>query len=134
MAIDAVVTVEYMNLGYSVLGEVRNPGYFKFTTDKCDLLQALSRAGDLLVTGKRGNVKVIRTIGDKQETYVIDMQDQKAMVASPGYYIQQNDVIYVEPNDYKKRQATANANQFANPSFWLSAISVLTTIAVLIFK
>ena len=79
-------------------------------------------------------MKVIRTIGDKQETYVIDMQDQKAMVASPGYYIQQNDVIYVEPNDYKKRQATANANQFANPSFWLSAISVLTTIAVLIFK
>jgi polysaccharide export outer membrane protein len=134
VAIDAVVTVEYMNLGYSVLGEVRNPGYFKFTTDKCDLLQALSRAGDLLVTGKRGNVKVIRTIGDKQETYVIDMQDQKAMVASPGYYIQQNDVIYVEPNDYKKRQATANANQFTNPSFWLSAISVLTTIAVLIFK
>lgn len=134
VAIDAVVTVEYMNLGYAVLGEVRNPGYFKFTTDKCDLLQAISRAGDLLITGERYNVKVVRTIDDKQETYVINMQDHKAMVASPGYYIQQNDVIYVEPNKFKKRQSTANANQFANPSFWLSAISVLTTIAVLVFK
>lgn len=134
VATDAVVTVEYMNLGYAVLGEVRNPGYFKFTTDKCDLLQALSRAGDMLVTGKRDNVKVIRTIGNKQETYVIDMQNQKSMVSSPGYYLQQNDVVYVEPNDFKKRQSTANANQIANPSFWLSAISVLTTIAVLVFK
>lgn len=134
VATDAVVTVEYMNLGYSVIGEVRNPGYYKFTSDKCDILQALSRAGDLLITGKRHNVKVIRTIGDKQNTYLIDLQDHKSMVASPAYYLQQNDVVYVEPNDYKKRQATANANQMTNPSFWLSAISVLTTIAVLIFK
>lgn len=134
VAVDAVVTVEYMNLGYSVLGEVRNPGYYKFTSDKCDILQAISRAGDLLITGKRHNVKVIRTVGTKQETYLIDLQDHKAMVESPAYYIQQNDVVYVEPNDFRKRQATANANQMANPSFWLSAISVLTTVAVLIFK
>ena len=134
VAVDAVVTVEYMNLGYSVMGEVRNPGYYKFTTDKCDVLQAISRAGDLLITGKRNNVKVIRTIGNKQETYLVDLQDHKAMLSSPAYYLQQNDVVYVEPNDYRKRQANANANQFANASFWLSAISVLTTISVLIFK
>ena len=134
VATDAVVTVEYMNLGYSVIGEVRNPGYYKFTTDKCDILQALSRAGDMLITGERKNVKVIRTIGDKQETFLVDLQDHQSMVASPAYYLQQNDVVYVEPNAYRKRQSTANANQMTNPSFWLSAISVLTTISVLIFK
>ena len=134
VAVDAVVTVEYMNLGYAVLGEVRNPGYYKFTTDRCDILQALSRAGDLLITGKRQNVKVVRTIGDKQETYLIDLQDQKSMVTSPAYYLQQNDVVYVDPNDFRKRQATSNANQLTSASFWLSAISVLTTVSVLIFK
>ena len=134
VATDAVVTVEYMNLGYSVIGEVRNPGYYKFTSDKCDILQALSRAGDLLITGKRHNVKVIRTTGDKQETYFIDLQNHKSMVSSPAYYLQQNDVVYVEPNDYKKRQSSANSNQLTSASFWLSAISVLTTISVLIFK
>lgn len=134
VATDAVVTVEYMNLGYSVLGEVKAPGYYKFTTDKCDILQALSRAGDMLITGKRQNVKVIRTIGDKQETYLVNLQDQKAMVSSPAYYLQQNDVVYVEPNSFRKRQATSNANQLTSASFWLSAISVLTTVSVLIFK
>ena len=134
VAVDAVVTVEYMNLGYAVLGEVRNPGYYKFTSDKCDILQALSRAGDLLITGKRHNVKVVRTIGDRQETYLIDLQNHQSMVESPAFYLQQNDVVYVEPNDFRKRQATSNANQLTSASFWLSAISVLTTVSVLIFK
>ena len=134
VATDAVVTVEYMNLVFSVLGEVKAPGIYKFESDKENILQALSRAGDMLITGKRQNVKVIRTNGNKQETYLVNLQDPKSMVASPAYYLQQNDVVYVEPNAYRKRQATANANQMANPSFWLSAISVLTTIAVLIFK
>ena len=134
VATDAVVTVEYMNLGYAVLGEVRNPGYYKFTSDKCDILQALSRAGDLLITGKRHNVKVVRTIGDKQETYLIDLQNHQSMVASPAFYLQQNDVVYVEPNSYQKRQSTANASEITKASFWLSAISVLTTVSVLIFK
>lgn len=134
VATDAVVTVEFMNLVFSVLGEVKAPGIYKFESDKENILQALSRAGDMLITGKRHNVKVVRTNGDKQETYLIDLQDHQSMVSSPAYYLQQNDVVYVEPNDFRKRQATANANQMSNPSFWLSAISVLTTVAVLIFK
>jgi polysaccharide export outer membrane protein len=56
------------------------------------------------------------------------------MMQSPAYILQQNDVVYVEPNNYRKRQATANASEITKASFWLSAMSVLTTIAVLIFK
>jgi polysaccharide export outer membrane protein len=86
------------------------------------------------ITGLRQNVKVIRTNGDKQETYLIDLQYQKSLVSSPAFYLQQNDVIYVEPNNYQKRQATSIASEITKASFWLSALSVLTTISVLVFK
>ena len=133
-ATDAVVTIEYLNLGFSVLGEVNKPGFYQFESDKVNLLQALSKAGDMKITGKRKNVKVIRTDGNKQETFLVDLQNQKELTESPAFYLQQNDVVYVEPNNYQKRQSAANANEITKASFWLSAISVLTTVSVLIFK
>ena len=134
VATDAVVTVEYLNLGYSVMGDVFKPGFFEFNNDRVNVLQALSMANDMNITGNRQNVKVIRTNGNKQEVYVLNLQDPQAAMASPGFYLQQNDVVYVDPNGYKKRQATANASEITKASFWLSAISVLTTVAVLVFK
>lgn len=91
-------------------------------------------ASDMKITGKRQNVKVIRTDGNQQQIYVVDLLDHKALMASPAFYLQQNDVVYVEPNSYQKRQSTANASEITKASFWLSAISVLTTVAVLVFK
>lgn len=77
---------------------------------------------------------MIRTNGNQQQVYVLNLQDPQAMTASPGYYLQQNDIVYVDPNDYKKRQSTANASEITRASFWLSALSVLATVAVLVFK
>lgn len=134
VAKEAVVTVEYLNLGFSVMGDVETPGFYEFNSDKVNLLQGLSMAGDLNITGKRQNVKVIRTNGGQQITYIVDLQDQKSLTTSPAFYLQQNDVIYVEPNNYQKRQSAANSNEITKASFWLSAISVLTTVSVLIFK
>lgn len=134
VAKDAVVTVEYLNLGFSVMGDVNNPGFYPFENDKVNLLQGLSLAGDMKITGKRQNVKVIRTNGDQQQIYVVDLLDHKGLMASPAFYLQQNDIVYVEPNNYQKRQATANASEITRASFWLSALSVLTTVAVLVFK
>lgn len=134
VARDAVVTIEYMNLGFSVMGDVVSPGFYQFNGDRMNVLQALSVAGDMNITGNREQVKVIRTNGDKQEVYVLNLLDLQSMVASPAYYLQQNDVVYVEPNNYKKRQSTANASEITRASFWLSALSVLTTVAVLVFK
>ena len=134
VARDAVVTIEYMNLGFSVMGDVVSPGFYQFNSDRMNVLQALSVAGDMNITGNREQVKVIRTNGDKQEVYVLNLLDLQSMVASPAYYLQQNDVVYVEPNNYKKRQSTANASEITRASFWLSALSVLTTVAVLVFK
>ena len=134
VASDAVITIEYMNLGFSILGDVSSPGFYQFNSDKVNLLQALSMAGDMNITGNRKQVKVIRTNGDKQEIYSMNLLDHQSMTASPAYYLQQNDVVYVEPNNYKKRQATANASEVTKASFWLSVLSVLTTVAVLVFK
>jgi polysaccharide export outer membrane protein len=134
VAKDAVVTVNFLNIGYSIIGEVNAPGFFTFENDKTTLLQALSRAGDMNIYGNRNNVKVVRMNGDKQEIYVVNMQDTDALMKSPAYILQQNDVVYVEPNNYRKRQSTANASEITRASFWLSAISAIATLSVLIFK
>jgi polysaccharide export outer membrane protein len=134
VARDAVVTVEFLNVGFSVLGEVEEPGFYPFENDKTTLLQALGKAGDMTIYGNRSNVKVVRMNGGQQEVFVIDMLNTKKLMQSPAYILQQNDVVYVEPNDYRKRQATANASEITKASFWLSALSVLATISVLIFK
>ena len=131
---DAVVTVEFLNIGFSVIGEVHSPGFHGFINDKTTLLQGLSRAGDLTLYGNRNNVKVIRTQDGKQQVYVVDIQNTEAMMKSPAYILQQNDIIYVEPNNYRKRQSSANASEVTTASFWLSAISAIATLAVLIFK
>lgn len=134
VAKDAVVTVEYLNLGFSVIGEVKEPGFYPIESDRTTLLQALSKAGDMTIYGKRDIVKVLR-INDQgnQDVYVMDLTKAEEMVKSPGYMIQQNDVIYVQPNNYRKRQSV-NSTETMNASFWVSVVSVLTTLAVLIFK
>ena len=134
VAKDAVVTVEYLNLGFSVIGEVKEPGFYPIESDRTTLLQALSKAGDMTIYGKRDIVKVLR-INDQgnQDVDVMDLTKAEEMVKSPGYMIQQNDVIYVQPNNYRKRQSV-NSTETMNASFWVSVVSVLTTLAVLIFK
>jgi polysaccharide export outer membrane protein len=97
-------------------------------------MQALSRAGDMTIYGDRNKVKVLRINDEgKQDTYVLSMMEPEALTKSPAYIIQQNDVVYVQPNNYRKRQS-ANASDTSNGSFWVSVVSVLTTIAVLLFK
>ena len=95
-----MVTVRVMNFKVTVLGEVNNPGIQTFLEEGISLPQVLAAAGDLTINGKRDNVTLIRTIGDKKERYYIDLTKED-IFNSPYYYMQQNDIIYVEPN-YKK--------------------------------
>lgn len=134
VAKDAVVTVEYLNLGFSVLGEVKEPGFYPIESDRTTLLQALSKAGDMTIYGRRDTVKVLRMNAQgNQDVYLVSMMDAESLTKSPAFLVEQNDVIYVQPNNYRKRQA-ANASDTSNGSFWVSVVSVLTTIAVLLFK
>lgn len=132
---DPTVTVEFANTGISVLGEVSRPGRYDMQRDRMTLLEGLAMAGDLTIQGERKNVAVMRENPDGTTTvYRIDLTSADDLYASPAYYLQQNDVVYVEPNAYKKRQRQANGNTVLTASFWLSVASFLTTIAVLVFK
>ena len=129
---EPIVTVEFMNTGVSVLGEVAKPGRYDFNEDKMTILQALSYAGDMKNTGERNNVLVIRKENGKEIAYRVDLTNSSSIASSPVYYLQQDDVIYVEPNLKSKRETTSAGNTAFSPSFWISVGSVGLTVATLI--
>lgn len=131
---DPIVIVEFLNATVSMLGDVSSPGEYAIDRDNMTLLQAIAKAGDLQITGERKNVLVVREEGGKDVAYRVDLTDTENLMTSPVYYVQQNDVIYVEPNNTKKRSSTANGNTFLTPGFWISIISFLTSMVVLILR
>ena len=132
---DPVVTVEFMNLCISVLGEVNNPGRYSIDRDKLTLLDAISMAGDLTIYGNRETVRVLRdSKGGVQQAYTVNLCSAEETYNSPVYYLRQNDVIYVEPNNVRARQSTVNGNNIRSTSFWFSLASLLMSLAILIFN
>ncbi len=131
---DPVLTVEYANLGFNVMGEVNKPGRYIFDRDHLTILDALSMAGDLTIQGRRDNIVVMRETGNNRIVYRLNLQNGKELLQSPAFYLQQNDVVYVEPNAYRSRQTTVNGNNVLSASFWISVASLLTSVAVLIAK
>jgi len=131
---DPVVTVEFMNFSINVMGEVNNPGRYNIDKDNITILDALSQAGDLTIYGNREKVLVLRNENGTQRVYGLNLCSASQLYSSPVYYLQQNDVVYVEPNDTKARQSTVNGNNVRSTSFWISLASLLTTIGVLVFK
>lgn len=129
---DPTVTVEFLNTGINVLGEVKSPGRYDLNKDHLTVLDALALAGDLTIDGKRNSVKVLRTQGGKTQVYVMDLTKGREVMGSPAFYLQQDDVVYVEPNDYKKRTTTVNGNTSLSAGFWISVVSVCSSLAVLV--
>lgn len=129
---DPIVTVEFINTGFSVLGEVAAPGRYEFNKDRMTIMEAIAMAGDLKNTGLRENVVVVRQADGAQKTYKVDLTDTQKLVKSPVYYLQQDDVIYVEPNNKSKRETTSAGNTLYNPSFWVSIGSIGISVATLI--
>ena len=125
---DPVVTVGLSNLHYSVMGEVNHPGQFAIEDEKVTILDAISNAGDLTITGVRDDVMVLRQENGHQKIYKINLCSGKDVFSSPVYYLQQNDVVYVSPNDTKKRTSTVNGNPIQSTGFWLSVSSLAVTI------
>lgn len=128
---DAVVTVEFMNFKVSVIGEVARPGTYTVEGDKVNVLQALSLAGDLTIFGKRENVTVIREQDGKRIFYNVDLCSAE-MFKSPGYNLQQNDIIYVEPSEVRARQSTVDDKGMRMTSILISSGSLLVSVATLL--
>ena len=131
---DATVTVDFLDLYYSVMGEVRSPGRFVIDKDRVTLIDALSRAGDLTIFGKRENVLIMRQENGRQVAYHVDLANAQQLYSSPAFYLRQNDLVYVEPNAKKARESTAVGNTFTQPTFWVSIASLLISLAILIKK
>lgn len=131
---DAVVIVEFMDMGVSVTGEVNRPGRFAIQRDHITIFDALSMAGDLTIYGKRDNVLVVRRENGGETFYRVNLCDSESVYNSPVFYLRQNDMVYVEPNEVRARQSTVNGNNIRSTSFWVSLGSLLTTLLVLILK
>ena len=127
---DPLVTIRQLNFNITVLGEVKQPGQYTSPTEKVTLFQALGLAGDMTDFAERTKVTLIRNEDGIEQTHVLDFTD-KSLVSSPYYYLKQNDVLYVQPDDLKKRSANVDPNR--NLIFQIGgiAISVATLIITL---
>ena len=131
---DPVVTVEFMNLGFSVLGEVNRPGRYRIDRDQFTIFDAISLAGDLTINGERQTVTLVRHGASGDEIYKLDFTSAERIYRSPAYYIQQDDTIYVTPNDKRRRESTVNGNNVRSSSFWVSIASLATSVALLVTR
>ena len=125
LLIDPIVDIRYLNYEVTVLGEVAHPTVITVPSEKITLLKALGLAGDLTIYGKRDNVLLIREENGKKITRHIDLTSSN-FFNSPYYYLQPNDVIYVQPNATKA--ATASRSQQFLPIIF----SALTVVAIIL--
>jgi len=98
--VSPVVAIKFVNFRFTVLGEVRIPGSYILPTDKVSILEALGQAGDMTQYARRNTVRVIRDSSGRREIGMIDF-NQQTVFTSPYYYLQRNDVVYVEPHKSK---------------------------------
>lgn len=124
--VDPGVNINFTNFRISVMGEVNKPGTFTLPSERITLLEALAMAGDLTIQGKRNNVTVIREVNGHKKTFTIDLTNKEAL-NSPVYYLAQNDVVYVEPNQSKMQSSVVNYPVIISMAgIIISVISVLT--------
>ena len=120
---DPVVTVRHLNFNISILGDVGSPGQKTSSTERLNIFQALALAGDMRDSANRTNVKLIRYSEEsgKDITYNLDLSET-SIVNSPYYYLQQNDILYVEPD--KNKQIAANTTN-PNRGLFLQLMGVV---------
>lgn len=122
-----IVTVKMASFKVSVSGEVRSPGIFYVDQEKINVLEALARAGDLTIYGRRENVLLIREDETGQKSvHRINLNDAN-LINSPYYYLQQNDMLYIEPNSVQAKNSAIGSST----TIWFSVVSILTSVASL---
>lgn len=134
---DPVVKVDLKDFRVVVLGAVGAAGTKRFSGQRCSVFDALGAAGDITLHGRRDNVKLMREEDGNVQTHVLDLTDT-AILSSPYYYLQQNDVLIVDATDISKENSTYNTmNSFRlqTTSTIVSVVSVIATLGIaLLFK
>lgn len=125
-----IVIVRFVDFKISVLGEVNAPGTFVVNDGQVTILEALALAHDLTIYGQRDNVKIIReNNAGKKEIVELDLNDA-SILNSPYYHLQQNDVVYVTPNESKAKSSDIGSST----SLWFSGASILVSLVSLLFN
>lgn len=129
-----IVNIRYVNFKVSVLGEVARPSIYTIDNEQVNLLEAIAMAGDLTIYGQRKDVLLVREAGDGKHVIVhLDLTD-KDIVNSPYYYLQQNDVLYVQPNKSRARSASFGTAESLTVSIIGTLISLASLIAIIVRK
>lgn len=123
-----IVGVRFLNFKVTVLGEVNRPSSYPITSDNINVLEALGMAGDLTVYGKRENVLLLREMDKKRITVRLNLND-KEILNSPYFYLQQNDILYVEPDEARAAQTNVKRSRVQfGVSMAVSIISIVTLV------
>ena len=125
-----IITIRLINYAVNVLGEVIKPGKYTTANERLTIFEALSTAGDLSIYGRRDNVKVLRENADGTKNFFTLNLNDENIIYSPAYYLEQNDVVYVEPNKTKARATNFGAAE----SFGVSALSIVISLTSLMFN
>ncbi|MGL6038023.1 MAG: polysaccharide biosynthesis/export family protein [Soonwooa sp.] len=130
---DPLVSIKLVNFNVSIIGEVKSPGQKTSTTERLNIFQAIALAGDMTDGGDRTNVKLIRYSEDQKKDEVVALNlSESHIVNSPYYYLQQNDIVYVEPD--KNKQVVANNNPNKALYFQLFGVLLATIGLIIRFK
>ncbi len=130
LLIEPIVSIRHLNFDVTVIGEVGKPTVINVPNEKISLLKALGLAGDITIYGKKENVLIVREVEGVRKATRINVNN-KAFLSSPYYYLQPNDIVYVEPN--KQKVIAANRNQQLLPSI-LSALSIIAIVVTQLVK
>jgi polysaccharide export outer membrane protein len=127
---DCIVNVNIENYEIAVMGEVKVPNSFSVTRNRITVLEALAMAGDMTIYGKRDNVKILRELSDgTYEVHKLDLRDAN-IVDSPYYYLEQRDIVYVEPNEAMAQ----NAKIGQTTKLWLRGVSITISLGSLLYR
>ena len=123
LLIDPIVSIRMLNFKVTVLGEVEKPSVIPVPSEKISLLEALGMAGDITINGRRDNVLVIREEPGRKIVKRLDLNSSD-LFTSPYYYLQSNDIVYVEPNKAKVRSGS-------NTAMWVSVVLAALSFGVI---
>lgn len=127
---EPVVTVRFVNYKISVIGEVARPNTFTIQNEKVNVMEALAMAGDMTIWGRRDNVKILREDAEGNKRVIMMNLNDPYVIFHPDFYLQQNDVVYVEPNKVKAK----NSEIGSATGIWLSATSIIISVATLLIN
>ena len=133
---EPIVDIQIVNFRITLMGEVARIGRYTIPNNRISIIDAIGQAGDLTINANRKNILIIRTNDNVPEYGRVDLTDP-AIFTSPYYYLKQNDIVYVEPNNAKKRNANySSAQQYSITVFSaiLSTVSLITTSVIALTK